>query len=277
MWCLPFAGGGAAIWHGWARPLAGLAEIVALRPPGRENRHAEQPFIALADLVPALVEQLAPYVNEDYVLCGHSLGGLAAFEVARALRTRGLNLPQALIVCGVRAPHHGPDLPLLHRLPHADFIAGVERRYGAIPREIREHPEFLDLLLPVLRADLEVFETYAHAPAPPLHVPILALGGENDHIVSRSQLLGWRAHTSAYFEAEMIPGGHFFPQDNPVETTRRVRAFLSRLAVSYGSAAVVSEKRTPPVEPATHARLARFEVERVFPNAVRANGNRTAR
>src|SRR5206468_8101553 len=101
-------------------------------------------------------------------------------------------------------------------------------RYGAIPAEIRDHPEFLELLLPALRADLEMYETYEHAFAAPLEVPVLALGGESDAIVSTAQVLDWRAHTNGEFEAEILPGGHFFPQDNLGPTTRRVRAFLSR-------------------------------------------------
>jgi surfactin synthase thioesterase subunit len=228
MWCLPFAGGGAAVWHPWAGRLAGLAEIVALRLPGRESRLSEECFRQLSSVIPLLADLLTPFTKEDYVLCGHSLGGLVAFELCRAIRARSLPLPAALIVSGVRAPHHPPDRPLLHGLPARDFIAEVERRYGIIPPEIRNHPEFLELLLPVLRADLEMYETYRYAPAAPLDLPILALGGSRDHMVTESQVLDWRACTTGTFEAEMISGGHFFLQENLEATTERVRRFLLR-------------------------------------------------
>lgn len=228
LWCVPFAGSGAAVWHAWAAALAGLAEIVSIRPPGRESRLAEAPLVSLWDYVTELMVQIAPYANEDYVLCGHSLGALVAFELVRGLRTRGLGLPRALIVCGARAPHHLPDRPLLHTLPRHEFISQVERRYGAIPAELRDHPEFLDLLLPALRADLEMYETYQHTFGPPIDIPVLALGGEDDAIVSRAQVLDWRAHASGDFEAEILPGDHFFPQDNMAATTQRVREFLGR-------------------------------------------------
>ncbi len=229
LWCLPFAGGGAAVWHPWAARLAGAAEIIGVRLPGRENRLSEAPFVRLMALIPLLVELIAPFAQEDYALCGHSLGGLMVFELARALRARGLRLPHALIISGVRAPHHPPELPLLHRLPQREFIAHVERRYGAIPAEIRDRPDFLDLLLPVLRADLEVYETYRYVPALPLDLPILALGGDRDANVSREQVLDWCGYTTGQFETAMIPGGHFFQQDSLIETTDRVRDFLARV------------------------------------------------
>lgn len=237
LWCVPFAGGGAAVWHPWAAPFAGLAEVVAVRLPGRENRLSEAPLNRLVQIIPLLLELIAPYAVEDYVLCGHSLGGLIAFELTHALRAQGLRLPRALIVSGVRAPHHPPDFPLLHRLPQREFLTEVQRRYGAIPPEIREHPEFLDLLLPVLRADLEVYETYRHVPAPPFELPLLALGGEADAIVSRPQVTDWSCYTTGAFESAMLPGGHFFLQEHPGATTDRVRQFLARVAphVSPGS------------------------------------------
>lgn len=229
LWCVPFAGGGAAVWHPWAARLAGLAEIVAVRPPGRENRLSERPYLRLLQLIPLLVDLIAPFATEDYALCGHSLGGLIVFELARALRARGLRSPQALIVSGVRAPHFVPDRPLLHELPQREFVAEVQRRYGEIPAEIRDHPEFLDLLLPVLRADLEVYETYQHVPGAPLDVPLLALGGDRDANVSRAQIRDWAGYTTGRFEADILPGGHFFIQENVAAVTSRVREFLEQI------------------------------------------------
>lgn len=230
LWCVPFAGGGAAVWHPWAAALTGIAEIVAIRAPGRENRFAEPLLNRLGDYVAGFVDQLAPYANEDYALCGHSLGALVVFETVRTLRRRGLGLPRALVVCAARAPHHLPDQPLLHPMARPEFLAEVERRYGPIPPEIRNDPEILDLLLPVLRADLEMYETYQHSTAAPLDLPILALGGETDAIVSRAQVLDWQAHTTAECTAEIMPGGHFFPQENLRPTTQLVRTFLARHA-----------------------------------------------
>lgn len=229
LWCFPFAGGGAAIWFPWAARLGDTAELRAVRLPGRETRIGETPLTRLDPIVEALVPEIAARADEPYALCGHSLGGLIAFEVARRLRAQAAPAPAAFIVAGMRAPHLPPPQPLIHQLGARDFVDAVEERYGAIPEEIRADPNFLDLLLPPLRADMEIYETYAHFPAPPLDRPLLAMGGLGDAVVSRDDVLAWRQHTTAYFEPAFFEGGHFFAQENVTAVTARVRMFLAML------------------------------------------------
>ncbi len=226
LWCLPFAGGGAAVWHPWAARLAGSAEIVGVRLPGRENRIAERPVSEFEPLVAAIADELAPHVHERDVLCGHSLGAILAFEVARELRARRLPGPAGLVVAGARAPHLPRTEPDLRHLPDDNFVAQVDRRYGGIPPTVRENREFLDLFLPALRADLTIFETYRHTAAPALAVPLLALGGSDDLHVSRAQVLAWGAHTTGIFSVDFFRGGHFFPQGQVDAVTARVGDFL---------------------------------------------------
>lgn len=230
LWCIPFAGGGAAVWHPWAAELAGVCEVVGVRLPGRETRLAEAPCVDARVLVAQLLEALAPHTDGAYALCGHSLGGLLAFELARAVRDAGLRGPRALVVAGIRAPHHRPDEPLVHRLVDAALVAEVERRYGGIPREIRDDPELLGLVLPILRADLQAYETYRHTPAAVLDLPLLALGGTEDTNVSRAQLEDWAGYTRGPFESVMLPGGHFFLQENRRAAAPIVRRFLEHHA-----------------------------------------------
>lgn len=228
LWCLSFAGGGAAVWFPWAQELAGIADIVAVRLPGRETRVAEKPLTRVDAMVAALLPILRPHADEDYMLCGHSLGGLLAFEVARALHAAGLPAPCGLVIAGLRAPHHPPDQPLVHPLPDDALLAEVERRYGAFPAEVRANPDLLSLLLPVLRADLEAYETYRHVAGAPLSAPLLALGGAQDANVTREQLADWARYTDADFESGIVPGGHFFLQENRAAVAPLVREFLRR-------------------------------------------------
>ena len=68
----------------------------------------------------------------------------------------------------------------------------------------------MDLVLPTLRADFSLYETYSHVPGPPLACPITALGGLEDDTVSRRQLDAWRDQTTGPFRLRMLPGDHFF-------------------------------------------------------------------
>jgi len=232
LWCFPYAGAGAAAWHPWAAPLAGTAEVVAIRLPGRESRLMETPVTRIAPLAEALAAEIAPYSHEPYALCGHSMGALLAYETARRLRAAGRPGPRALIASGARAPHCPRTEPDLHGLPDDAFIAEVDRRYQGIPRELLANREFLDLFLPALRGDLAVFESYQHEPGEPLAAPLLGLGGTNDPRVSREQTAAWRDHTTGAFELEFFEGGHFFTQNQLAAVTARVSQFLRRTATS---------------------------------------------
>jgi medium-chain acyl-[acyl-carrier-protein] hydrolase len=66
------------------------------------------------------------------------------------------------------------------------------------------------LMLPILRADFALCQSYRPVKRPALHVPITALGGTADGSVGRSDLDEWRQHTTAAFSLHMIPGDHLF-------------------------------------------------------------------
>jgi medium-chain acyl-[acyl-carrier-protein] hydrolase len=75
---------------------------------------------------------------------------------------------------------------------------------------VLEHEELMQLMLPILRADFAVYETYEYSAEPPLRCPIAVLGGWEDRKLSREALEAWRAQTSASFSLRMLPGDHFF-------------------------------------------------------------------
>lgn len=229
LWCLPFAGGGASAWNSWIPRLSGVAEIAALRPPGRESRLREAPATRWTPVVEGLLKEMEPHLGRKYVLMGHSLGAMLAFELARLARERGLPGPAALVVSGARAPGCPRREPDLHGLPDAEFIEELDRRYQGIPPGVRSEPELLALLLPVMRADLAIFETYACGAGAALAVPLLAMSGATDPHVTREEALAWREQTSGRFESEFFPGGHFFIQTDLAAVTARVGRFLAQV------------------------------------------------
>lgn len=147
--------------------------------------------------------------------------------MTRELVRQGAPPPQALVISGVRAAHLRRTEPDLHLLPNAELVAQLDARYGGIPPELRDNRALLDLVLPALRADLRVYDTFPLIGPTPLALPILALGGESDPVVSCEQILAWREPTTT-FAAHFFAGGHFFPNTAQRAVTARVRDFLAK-------------------------------------------------
>ncbi|MBI5722135.1 MAG: thioesterase [Burkholderiales bacterium] len=214
--CFSYAGGGGAVYRPFALALPSSIEVLAVQLPGRENRLREPPLKSVKAIVEALLPNLAPQLDRPYAFFGHSMGGLVAYEVARALRAQGLPGPARLVVSARRAPHLSePDAPL-HPLPDESFIAELDRRYGGIPAEILQHRDILELLLPAMRADMTAIETHRHLPGPLLDCPITVFGGTGDTRAQREVLAPWHEHTHGPVQVRQFAGGHFYFNDAAV-------------------------------------------------------------
>jgi surfactin synthase thioesterase subunit len=179
-------------------------------------RLSEPPFTRLEPLIESLTAALEQCLDKPFALFGHSMGGLICFEFARALRRRfGLD-PQGLFVSGRQAPPIQDRTTARYDLPEPEFTEEL-RRLNGTPPEILEHPELMRLLVPLLRAEFELCQTYVYEPGPPLDCPISVFGGVKDADVSYEELEGWRSHTTAAFSLRMLPGDHFFIQTSQAE------------------------------------------------------------
>ena len=209
LFCFPYAGGGSSIFRTWPKCLPETIAVCPVELPGRGARLREAPRTRLADLVGEMAEGLSPYLDRPFAFFGHSMGALLGFELARTLRRMGGPLPRHLFVSGHRAPQIPDPGPHVHALPEPAFVAEL-RRLGGTPPAVLEHEELMQLLLPILRADFALVETYAYAPESPLSCPITALGGREDPEAGPGDLAAWRDQTTGDFSLRMLPGDHFF-------------------------------------------------------------------
>lgn len=223
----PHAGGGASGFYRLFNNLRAEVEVIGIQLPGRENRVRDPLSSSLPELLNAITENLAPALQDKipYVFFGHSLGALLAFEVARQFRTQQLREPAALIVSGRIPPHLPPIGPALHGLADNDLLREVVRLEG-IPPGIQNQPEMCALILPVLRADLKLDETYTYTPEPPLDCPVLACGGQDDPEAPLHTMQEWQVHTRSNFSFKAFAGGHFFMHTNLTLFTAELASFL---------------------------------------------------
>lgn len=227
VFCLPHAGGNSVHYHAWSRWLPSNAEVIPVDLPGHGTRLRE-PLIADWKL---LVDDLATLVGErvdgPFVLVGHSLGALLAYEVCRTLRDQGRE-PVLLVAAGRNGPSAGLSHRPIHDLPDAHFLSAL-RGLGGTPEGALYRPELLQMFLPVLRADLRLAELYARDPGEPLSCPVTVFAGCQDQMTDDVGMLAWKRETSGTFELVFVEGNHFFLEQR--EFTEALGARIARLRV----------------------------------------------
>ena len=156
---------------------------------------------------------------------GHSLGAVLAFELAHQLR----QLPQLelvrLFVSGSPGPWSGRAVRATG-MSDADFLAQV-RGFAGYSHPALEHPELRELLLPTLRADVQMHENYLAPPGRLLDVPITSIRGSADELVSAQQAAEWSAASTAGCRLREVPGNHMYLIDSPAELVRLLDAELA--------------------------------------------------
>lgn len=225
LFCFPYAGGGSVIFHHWGAELPDGVEVCAIKLPGRENRLSEPPFAHVTPLVQTLAQGIAPYLDRPFAFFGHSLGGLVSYELAHELLRQQRPAPVHLLVSAVRAPHIPSSTPASHDLPTPAFIEYLRDMNGT-PEAILNNPAMMELLLPTIRADFAMSNTYIHSEKAPLACPITALCGTQDTIVSESALRAWQCYTRNTFTMHTIVGGHFFIHSARAEVLKKVEQTL---------------------------------------------------
>lgn len=209
LFCLPHAGGGASAYRAWLGRLAGV-DVLPVQPPGREARLREAPHEQMAALSAELAGVIADAAgSRPYAVYGHSLGALVAFETLRELRRQGSAQPVQLFVSGCVAPHCPiEDGPPVVGMSEPQLVQML-RQLGGTPDWLLADPEVLKMILPAVRADFSVKETYSYQAEAPLDVPMTVLSSTADPRAPHEWQQRWREQTTAGCAVHTLLGGHF--------------------------------------------------------------------
>ncbi|MFE2558387.1 thioesterase II family protein [Streptomyces sp. NPDC059352] len=228
--CFPHAGGPAGSYRSMAEALKGSGiEVLAVQYPGRQDRYGEPPARRVEDVVDAVLEELLPRLADGrpFGLFGHSMGSLLAFETARRLEEQSL-VPAALFASARQGPSWKEPAARAALMHEASDEALVEemRKLGGSEDALLDHPELMQLALPVMRADFRLLSTYLYRPGTPLACPVATLVGDTDPRVPVADMRGWESETRGRCRSHVLPGGHFYIDDQLSEVCAIVRTGL---------------------------------------------------
>ncbi|XP_038044531.1 linear gramicidin dehydrogenase LgrE-like [Patiria miniata] len=195
--------------------------VCVVRMPCRELRMSDRPYPDWSTMINDVVDTLLPKMKEmPFGLFGHSFGALLAFEIARNLRENHALRPKHMFLSGTFAPHGDQrkrDRAQFVKLADAtdeEFVASLKQN-GGTPKELLENEALLNIFLPSLKQDFRLVGQYRfEGHGPMLDCPVTFFDGLQD---KKHDIEVWREMTSAEFNTQFLPGGHFFLLDKSNE------------------------------------------------------------
>lgn len=220
------AGGSASQFHSWQSRLEPLARVSAIQLPGRGSRFREAFATSLDVAAGEIASVIGKRQSAPFAFFGHSLGALLAFEVARHLAKLEHPQPRHLFVAGAAAPQNIANTARLADLPDDDLLRVLQSMNG-LPAELSIRDwDLIRAMLPTLRADFRLEESYEYVPGELLNVPITVLAGRVDALAPSSLMLAWERETLCAIKTHVIEGDHFFVDSSQAAVLAVVRAAL---------------------------------------------------
>jgi medium-chain acyl-[acyl-carrier-protein] hydrolase len=206
--CFPYAGGGPSVFGGWAEALPEEVELIAVRLPGRHSRIAEAPYADWAELLAQVGTVVNDLADRPFALFGHSLGAMIVYELARRTAGGAGAAPCWLLLAGCRAPGVPLLVQAIHRLPDEEFARSLSM-VTATPREVLADRRMMGLVLPLMRADLTLAETWPPVAPTRVHLPATVFVGRKDTFAPPWSARGWSQFVGP-LKTHVLPGDHFF-------------------------------------------------------------------
>ncbi|CAI8733239.1 MULTISPECIES: thioesterase II family protein [Bacillus] len=234
LFCFPYAGGSSNIYMKWKKYLANSIELCPIELAGRGKRYSEPLNDSIEEIVDDIYEKIKLDVDQSpYMLYGHSMGSLIAFELSHKLQSSNHISPLNIFLSGRKAPQFNINKKS-YQLSNDEFKELIYQ-IGGTSKEILNDPNFSDLFLPILRSDFKAVETYVYKEKfEKLNSDLSLMIGKEDEI-DINEIIPWRELTRRGSTVYRFNGGHFFIHENTVEITNIINKTANDFIKASGS------------------------------------------
>lgn len=224
--CFPYAGGGASAYRHWPEFLTDKIELWAVQLPGREDRIQEAFYDSVESITKELLKVINKKMDTPFVLFGHSMGAVLAYEFAKILKKNGMNDPKHLYLSGRKSVNYSSKQRQFSKMSDKELEWMAIHKLGS-SNKIAEHPELQKIFLRTLRADFKMIESYKASDDIKLTCPVSVFYGLSDESYTEEQYKAWNCITDGKFKSKAFQGGHQFASEN-IEVV--VQAILKDMA-----------------------------------------------
>lgn len=210
LYCIPYAGGIADSYLSWSKFIDDNIQIVPVELSGRGSRFKGPLYKEMDSLIDDVYSRFKNKINDGrYMIYGHSMGALIAYELIRRIQKNGDNKPLHVFFSGSLPPNIKEEITSIYKLEDKEFMKSIFE-LGGTPHELLEEPELLEIFVPILRADYELLYKYNYSDdKEKIKNPVSILYGKEDTI-TMNRIKEWDKCVCDKCEYYEFDGGHFF-------------------------------------------------------------------
>ena len=158
LFCIPYAGGSATVYYKWNNYLKNNIELIPVELSGHGARFNEKLHTNMKSMIEDIYNNIKDKLNDGpYMIFGHSMGALIAYELLYKIKESGDNSPLHAFFSGKGAPSIKNKTSIYNESD--EVIIKEIYDLGGTPKELLNQKEILNIFLKIIRADYEIIET----------------------------------------------------------------------------------------------------------------------
>lgn len=219
---IPYAGASSFAYSGWKNSFdTNKFDPYIVELAGRGIRGHVDFYQNFDEAAKDIAKTIAWQLEGDYIIFGHSMGALLAFEAYYELMNMGISLPKHIFFSGRVAPHLKSNNEKIYLYGDERFLRIVSL-YGGLPEKFCQ-PDIRKVFLPILRSDFQLLCDYVYQDKKEkIESNISILMGNQDFSTQVSEVVQWERYAGKGCHFYQFSGGHFFINEACTEIIRLI-------------------------------------------------------
>ena len=145
--------------------------------------------------------------DSEYMILGHSMGAVIAFELALLIRKNNFRDPKVVLLSGMKPFHYYTPVTIsdMSKEDLKEYILSM----GATQKELFDNSALSEVFLPIIISDLKNMERYNYMIQEKIVSDIIVLSGQEDYL-NNDYLDDWNNYTEKNVKYYNFPEDIFF-------------------------------------------------------------------